>query len=70
MNAMIDITCPKCQRRFGWRGSMLNRPACPQCSHRPPAEELARMQLTLEDDLAALEEKCRAQDERYGGRPQ
>jgi uncharacterized Zn finger protein (UPF0148 family) len=40
MNAMIDASCPKCRRRFGWCGTLANRPACPMCGHRPPQSEL------------------------------
>ena len=40
MAAMIDVSCPKCRRRFGWCGTMRNQPSCPRCGHRPPQAEL------------------------------
>ena len=42
MNAMIDVSCPKCGRRFGWCGEMINRPPCPRCGHQLPREELEK----------------------------
>lgn len=48
MTAMIDASCPKCGRRFGWCGSMSNRPACPKCGHRPPQEELDSAEAEME----------------------
>lgn len=38
--SMIDASCPKCGKRFGWSGSMIDRPPCPRCGHQLPKEEL------------------------------
>ncbi len=32
--AMLDATCPKCNRRIGWYGTVLDRPACRHCGHQ------------------------------------
>src|ERR1700737_4030596 len=40
MAAMIDVSCPKCNKRFGWGGDMVDRPPCPKCGYRPPQSEL------------------------------
>jgi DNA-binding XRE family transcriptional regulator len=42
MTAMIDVQCPKCARRFGWGGKMVDHPGCPRCGYRPPQEALER----------------------------
>lgn len=39
MSAFIDARC-KCGAHVGWFGSMADRPACKECGHRPPQEEL------------------------------
>lgn len=38
--SMIDGNCPKCGKRFGWQGSMIDRPPCPKCGHQIPRAEL------------------------------
>lgn len=30
---MFDDTCPKCRKRFGWRGTIFDKPPCPKCGH-------------------------------------
>ena len=40
MPSMIDAQCPKCRKRFGWSGRMVDKPACPRCGHADPREEL------------------------------
>jgi ribosome-binding protein aMBF1 (putative translation factor) len=40
MSMMIDAQCSKCARRFGWSGTMAQRPACPRCGFRPPQADL------------------------------
>jgi DNA-binding XRE family transcriptional regulator len=55
---MIDATCPKCGRRIGWSGKMVDRPKCRRCGHRPPESELAAADLEMEEfekRLAALD---------------
>lgn len=48
MGAFIDATCPKCHRKFGWSGSMRDRPPCPSCGHRPEQAELDRTEAEME----------------------
>lgn len=55
MNAMMDGRCPKCSKRFGWRGKVTERPPCPRCGHQLPREQLEKDQATLERALTALE---------------
>lgn len=63
MTAMIDASCPKCGRRFGWCGTMANRPACPRCGHRPPQEELE----AAEAEMKAMEEQLLTHPRDAGG---
>ena len=37
--AFMDATCPKCKRRIGWHGTVLDRPAC-ACGHQIDKAEL------------------------------
>lgn len=48
MIALLDATCPKCKKRFGWSGSLMNRPPCPKCGHTIPKEELEADQKELD----------------------
>ena len=50
MNAMIDVCCYKCQRRFGWAGCYEDRPSCPRCGFRPPQEELEAIDRKWDED--------------------
>ena len=36
----FDASCQKCQRKFGWQGTVLDRPPCPRCGFQIPAEKL------------------------------
>jgi PHP family Zn ribbon phosphoesterase len=42
----FDASCPKCKRRYGWSGTVKDRPPCPKCGYRvppaPPAKEKER----------------------------
>lgn len=40
MNAMMDASCPKCGKRFGWHGHVTDRPPCPRCAHQIPRADL------------------------------
>ena len=35
ITAFFDASCPNCQTRIGWYGTLAERPACPYCSYRP-----------------------------------
>ena len=47
--AMIDVSCPKCGRKFGWFGTMKDRPPCPRCQHQLPQAELDEAELRMAD---------------------
>jgi DNA-binding transcriptional regulator YiaG len=47
---MIDATCPKCKKRIGWQGSMLDQPACPRCGTQAQVEDLSALQQLLDQD--------------------
>ena len=51
--AMSDVSCPKCRKRFGWRGDLKDRPPCPRCGHQVDAAVLAADQACL-DEFATL----------------
>lgn len=46
---MNDATCPKCGKRFGWAGEVVDRPPCPNCSHTIPLEILRSDQKMLDE---------------------
>lgn len=50
MNAMIDVRCEKCRKRFGWQGDLTSRPPCPGCGFRPDPAELRAAQDRLDED--------------------
>ena len=35
----FDAICPKCGKRFGWHGGIIDRPACSRCGHNITPEE-------------------------------
>jgi Zn ribbon nucleic-acid-binding protein/DNA-binding XRE family transcriptional regulator len=47
--AMIDAQCPKCRKRFGWRGRAVDRPPCPRCGHQVPAADRERDQAQMDE---------------------
>jgi ribosome-binding protein aMBF1 (putative translation factor) len=49
MAAMIDASCSKCGRRFGWYGTMANMPACRRCGFRPPQEALDKEEAKMRE---------------------
>ena len=57
MNGFMDATCPKCRKRFGWFGTIMERPACPRCGYQVPAQDLERD----EKELAKAREEMRAE---------
>lgn len=52
MSAHFAVRCQdeKCGHRFGWFGTMLDRPPCPKCGHKPSAEQLARDHARILDE--------------------
>lgn len=48
----FDAECPKCKRMIGWSGTLIDRPACPECGHTVPPDALA-------SDAAKIEEMSR-----------
>ncbi len=37
---MIDVSCSRCGKRYGFHGRVLDQPPCPRCGHAPPLEGL------------------------------
>ena len=52
----MDALCPKCKKRFGWYGRVVDRPACSRCGHRPDAADLERDQAAMNDFRELLKE--------------
>lgn len=36
----FDASCPVCKKRYGWHGTLTDRPACPKCGHNISPQEL------------------------------
>lgn len=49
MPSMIDASCPKCGKRFGWCGEMTDKPPCPRCGHADDPAELAKVQAQMDE---------------------
>ena len=56
-----DATCPKCKKRFGWRGSMADKPACPKCRYLDPPDP------EVEERIRKLMEKMLNDDDDQSG---
>lgn len=41
--AFNDATCPKCGNRYGWMGTLLEKPPCDKCGFLETAEELEKV---------------------------
>jgi ribosome-binding protein aMBF1 (putative translation factor) len=54
MSMCIDVQC-RCGIRFGWAGTMRNRPPCPSCGDRPTQEKLDAMADQMEADRKLLD---------------
>jgi ribosome-binding protein aMBF1 (putative translation factor) len=50
----IDVLCPKCRRRFGWQGRMVDRPPCPRCGHQAPKVDLEAADARMDADRALI----------------
>ncbi len=66
MPSMIDVSCPKCSRRFGWCGEMIDRPPCPRCGHQLPVDALGEDQVEVDAfrRLLASRERSDLQNQR------
>lgn len=53
---MIDASCLKCRRRFGWAGRVVDRPPCPRCGFMPARADLEHDQQQLNDFRELLSE--------------
>jgi hypothetical protein len=65
--AMIDVRCPACRHRYGYCGTIAGRPACPQCGHQVPREDLeadqaraGRLEALLSLPGAASVSRCKS----------
>ena len=54
MRAMFDASCPKCGKRFGWRGEAIDRPPCPACGHQIDRAVIERDQAEIEKSRRML----------------
>lgn len=52
--AMFDATCTKCRKRFGWFGTLAEKPKCPKCGHHDKPSE--RDVKAIEDLMQKLRE--------------
>jgi len=57
MTAFCDATCPKCKRRYGWHGEVIDWPPCPHCGHRVDPEIIKRDADEIADFKALLAER-------------
>jgi len=59
IRAFFDSRCTKCDTAIGWCGTMSDRPACPQCGHRPSGADLRdaqdRINKMMTDTIAEQE---------------
>jgi ribosome-binding protein aMBF1 (putative translation factor) len=58
--AFIDVSCPKCRRKFGWFGTMTERPPCPRCGHEIDKASLAHDQAKIDEFRTLLAERREA----------
>lgn len=49
MPGFIDVSCPKCNRKHGWFGEMVQRPACPRCGHQVDPKKLTEVQAKMDE---------------------
>lgn len=62
-SAMLDHQCPRCRKRFGWKGTMLDCPPCPSCGTEVPRADLleGHRQLTeFHEQLREIAERRKA----------
>lgn len=51
---LLDVTCRKCRKRFGWRGELRDRPPCPKCGDVLPIAELIKAEKEMEKAVKEL----------------
>lgn len=61
--SMMDASCRKCGKRFGWQGILTDRPPCPECGDTIPMADLEREQLKLAHTLQHMAEAGNAATE-------
>jgi len=61
----FDATCPKCRRRFGWGGELIDKPPCPNCGHQSDPESLRAAQDEMD---RMIEEAEREEQEKWDNR--
>lgn len=52
----MDASCPRCRRKIGWYGRVVDRPPCPRCGHQIDAATLEHDQAQLNDFRELLAE--------------
>ncbi len=63
MGGFMDGTCPKCKKRFGWTGRVVDRPACPKCGHKVDLSELESDEREIKDFENLLRANRRRREE-------
>lgn len=54
--AFIDVSCPKCHKKFGWFGLVTDRPPCPRCNHQIDSAALEKDQAEIDNFRELLAE--------------
>lgn len=64
VRGMFDATCSKCKKRFGWYGTLFDKPPCPRCKHHdkvnpddPDAKAVLEMEALLRKRMLEDEEE-------------
>lgn len=52
--AFNDASCPKCRKKFGWIGRLVDKPACPKCGKKDKMEDLQREDEEMEAIIAKI----------------
>jgi DNA-binding XRE family transcriptional regulator len=54
--AFMDAACPRCHKRFGWHGRVVDRPPCPRCGHNLDRAQLEQDQYQIDQFRELLAE--------------